>query len=186
MVSAPERLESISTAAYRNAMAAARGMAAALLPLTLGACNLALGIDGQEAIPANCGIDSLDGATAGFADIRTSHCYSVVERTMAPNFDFASNECNAAGGYLACVGDEAEFDLINLNVVAEAWLGMRFDDGEPICANGERFDPNLPIWENGAPNNQGCSRIRAASVRSADCAEPVEKFVCEFVLGEGN
>jgi hypothetical protein len=155
-------------------------LALALVPVT-GGCNLVLSIDEHEAIPPNCGVDALEGAQVGFADVREGHCYSVVEHSEPANRDFAGNDCITAGGYLACINDVAEFDIINQNVVSTAWLGMRFDNnGTPECDSGETFDPNLPIWRDGAPSNSGCSIIEGATVSSTGCGDALEHWICEF------
>lgn len=155
------------------------------LPALLLGCNVALGVDDHEAVPPNCGVDGLEGATAGFADVRTGHCYSVVTHTEPANRDFAGNACTSAGGYLACINDEAEFDLLNRNVIPSAWLGMRFMDGQPAgCDNGESFDTELPIWRDDTPGEAGCTVIRSAAVDDEGCGSTQESWVCELEIGE--
>ena len=157
-----------------------------LVLLATSGCNLALGIDDHEAIPPNCGVDSLPNATKGFADVRTSHCYSVVKHTSNANYDFAANECIVAGGFLACVTDAEEFALLNQNVTSSAWLGMRFDgDGNPaLCDSGESFDRALPIWAGGNTVGGGCSIIAGAVAFPESCgSDQHDQWVCEFDMG---
>jgi hypothetical protein len=106
-----------------------RSLAVVLPLLATSGCNLALGIDDHEAIPANCGVDAVETAVTGFADVRSGHCYSVATNPSfdeeqcqmgnleCPNHEFAANECSRAGGYLECIGDEEEIGIINQNVL---------------------------------------------------------------------
>ncbi len=151
-------------------------------------CNFILGVDDHEPVPENCGVASLEEANAGFLDVRTGHCYSVVTHSEPANHDFASNACVASGGYLACVTDKVEFDLLNQKVVPWVWLGMRFEGGEPAgCDNGESFDVRLPIWQGATPGDAGCTALDAASVIDVGCSDDThDSWLCEFELGEGS
>lgn len=162
--------------------------------LSLG-CNVALGIGDHEPIPPDCGVDSLTNTTMGFADVRTGHCYSVVKNPTDVTHPVAQNDCIVAGGYLACISDKEEFDIINQHALHgdQMWLGMRFDSDNAVegCDNGEVFDASLPIWRNNEIGGNGCTILAGGSVSGLWCdyvdqdnMEGPDGWICEFEHGE--
>lgn len=157
-------------------------------------CNVALGISDHEPIPPNCGVDSLVNTTTGFADVRTGHCYSIVKNSRDVTHPVAQNDCIVAGGYLACVTDKEEFDIINQHALHDEriWLGMRFGDGGVEgCDNAEIFDPTLPIWRDDQLPNNSCTELTRGAVNGSRCDwndgedyTGPDSWICEFEHGE--
>ncbi len=163
-------------------------------------CNLALGVDDQEAVPPNCGTE-LELATSGLIDVRTGHCYSVVSYPTETSIEVAGNDCVRQGGYLACINDLNEFNLLSEGVVpTDAWLGNRFEGTTATgCeGGGGDFDVAIPIWggddrcapneffnsDSGtcAPQGAGCTSLGAAQVEFVGCGNAFESAICEFEL----
>jgi hypothetical protein len=167
-------------------------LAAMVAPLP--GCNAVLGLDDHEAFPANCGFELDDEAQFSFVDDRNGHCYSLVrapENMMqsGANFDYAKNAC-AQHGYLACLNDKVEFDLMNVRVLTRAWLGMNSQASMNVldftCITGEPFQPDYPVWNQQAefpfpnPDYGSCVYLNGAAIENTSCGNALEHWVCEF------
>lgn len=156
--------------------------------LATSGCNLVLGLEDHEDFGDNCGAESLNARIA-FANEDTGHCYALVRSDEEDGTDFsmAKASCAQAGGYLACVNDQTELELIGQRVATRAWLGMHAQTNTELrfsCITGERFEADYPAWAEGHPRPDmgggNCTFVNNGLVESASCNGQLDNWLCEL------
>lgn len=87
-------------------------------------------------------------------DPTTGHCFRAF-RTVFTNFENASNHCETAGGHLATISSQAEFEVAASAAVSYlCWIGLTDEsqDGTFTWITGDPLGGFAP-WKSNEPNN---------------------------------